>query len=292
MKNDFSEFRQYPHKFFIPSVSINFPYFCKKIFKMAFGVCVLSVIPVRSEPSDKSEMVTQLLFGELFEISETSGSWLKIVSLFDSYPGWIDSKQCKRLSEPEADQLKSLKSYVASDMVQLLFNKSAKTNIPILIGSSLPGLKDNNMTIAGDDYGFDSEFIDPAIPTTPINIKETALQFINSPYLWGGRTPFGIDCSGLTQLVMKICGINIPRDAAQQASTGRTVDFISEVQAGDLAFFENSEEQIVHTGIFINEQMLIHSSGFVRIDAIDHEGIFNLTAQRYTHKLKLIKRFI
>ncbi len=259
---------------------------------MAFGICVLSVIPVRYEPSDRSEMVTQLLFGELFEIIETSGSWLKIMIHFDSYEGWIDSKQCKRLSEPEVEHLKSFKSYIAADMVQLLFNKTAKTNIPILIGSSLPGLQDTFMNIAGEDYIFDSEYIDPSLPVTGNTIKETALQFLNSPYLWGGRTPFGIDCSGLTQLVMKICGISIPRDAAQQALTGCTVDFISEVQAGDLAFFENQEEHIVHTGIFINEQMLIHSSGFVRIDAIDHEGIFNLSAQRYTHKLKLIKRYI
>ncbi len=259
---------------------------------MAFGICVLSVIPVRSEPSERSEMVSQLLFGELFEISETSGSWIRIVNLFDLYEGWIDSRQCKRLSEPEVEVLQALNTYIASDLVQLIYNKTTKTNIMVLMGSTFPGIINSELSIAGEDYVFENDYIDPRQKVDGNKVADIAMQYLHAPYLWGGRTPFGIDCSGLTQIVMKICGVKIPRDAAQQAQTGNTVDFISEVAPGDLAFFENADGEIIHTGIFINEQMIIHSSGFVRIDAIDHEGIYNRVAQRYTHKLKLIKRHI
>jgi gamma-D-glutamyl-L-lysine dipeptidyl-peptidase len=263
-----------------------------KKYKMASGICVISVIAVRSEPSDKAEMVSQLLFGELFEILETSGSWLNIRNLFDDYEGWIDAKQCKRLSQHEVEVITSFKTYIASDLVQLIDNKTTKTTFPILLGSALPGLIGTKMNIAAEDYEFDSDYVDPVKPSDGNKIAEVSLQYLNAPYLWGGRTPFGIDCSGLTQIAMKICGLKIPRDAAQQALTGTTIDFITEALPGDLAFFENADYQIIHAGILLNDHSIIHASGFVRIDAIDHEGIFNTTAQRYTHKLKLLKRYI
>jgi gamma-D-glutamyl-L-lysine dipeptidyl-peptidase len=259
---------------------------------MASGICVLSVIAVRSEPSDKAEMISQLLFGELFEIVETRGSWLNIINLFDEYEGWVDVKQCKRLSQHEVEILTSLKTYVTTDLVQLIFNKTTKTNFPILLGSSLPGLISTNMNIAGEDYEFEADYSEMVKPSNGNKIAEVAVQYLNTSYLWGGRTPFGIDCSGLTQIVMKICGVKIPRDAAQQALAGTTIDFINEAVPGDLAFFENADDQIIHTGILLNDHAIIHASGFVRIDSIDHEGIFNKTAQRYTHKLKLLKRYI
>ena len=259
---------------------------------MASGICVLSVIAVRSEPSEKAEMVSQLLFGELFEINDTSGSWLNISCMYDGYEGWIDAKQCKRLSQHEVELLTSTTTYIASDLVQLIYNKNTKTNYPILLGSSLPSLINRNMNIAGEDYFYESDYVDPVKLSDRKKIAEVALQYLNAPYLWGGRTPLGIDCSGLTQIAMKICGINIPRDSDQQASTGISIDFVTEALPGDLAFFENSDNQIVHTGILLNDRAIIHSSGFVRIDSIDHEGIFNATSQRYTHKLKLLKRYI
>ena len=258
---------------------------------MPSGICVLSVVPVRSEPNERAEMVSQLLFGELFEIMEATGCWLKIVMLFDRYEGWIEVKQCKRLSDPELELMQSLNTYVASDVVQLLYNKTTKINIPIVCGSSLPGLISSSMNIAGEEYEYESEYIDPLKFIDGKKISEVAMQYLNAPYLWGGRSPFGIDCSGFTQIVMKICGVNIPRDAAQQAQKGKTIDFISEALPGDLAFFENADNQIIHTGILLNERMIIHASGMVRIDSIDHEGIYNVVAQRYTHKLKLISRY-
>ncbi|NTW32657.1 MAG: C40 family peptidase, partial [Bacteroidetes bacterium] len=123
-------------------------------------------------------------------------------------------------------------------------------------------------------------------------IVENAYMYLDAPYLWGGRSPFGIDCSGFVQMVYKLIGIRLPRDASQQASQGTTINFLSEAVPGDIAFFDNEDGIIVHTGIIINNGQIIHASGRVRIDNLDHEGIFQVKTKKYTHKLRLIKRII
>ena len=117
-------------------------------------------------------------------------------------------------------------------------------------------------------------------------------MYLNSPYLWGGRSPFGIDCSGFTQMVFKLNGIKLPRDAYEQAEIGKTLNFIEETQKGDLAFFDNEEGKIIHTGIIIDKNKIIHSSGKVRIDNLDHYGIFNAETGKYSHNLRLIKKVV
>ena len=116
------------------------------------------------------------------------------------------------------------------------------------------------------------------------------MRYLNAPYLWGGRSPFGIDCSGFTQLVFKFAGIKLQRDAYQQGGQGSIINFIEEVQPGDLAFFSNDEGAIIHVGIMLKDNRIIHSSGKVRIDKIDHFGIYNAETKKHSHLLKLIKR--
>ena len=259
---------------------------------MTQGICILSVVPVHSEPSDKSEIVTQLLFGEMFHVTELIGSWLKISTVFDAYEGWIDRKQCCFLTADEFAGLNKDNSCVVTDIVQLIFNKTLNFYFPIVMGSSLPSLSEKSMTIAGYEYVYDSGCSNTSNKTNGAKITEYAKHYLNAPYMWGGKTPFGIDCSGFTQMVMKLCGIYISRDAAQQSVQGKAIDFISEAMPGDLAFFENNQNQIVHTGIILFNQKIIHASGKVRIDEIDHEGIFNNDLHCYTHKLRFIRRFI
>ena len=256
---------------------------------MKKGIVNQSLVAVRREPSESSEMINQLLFGETFTIIETYSSWLRIISINDSYEGWLDSKLTGLIPDDLALQHDNSKTSNA-----LFSAKIIGGNHPIRLcpGSSIYGY-DNGHFIAGrNSY----ECIESPFTESKMNINEElvriAKQFVNSPYLWGGRSPYGIDCSGLTQVVYKILGINIPRDAGQQVKKGETVDFITLVQPGDLAFFDNDEEMITHVGIIIDNGRILHSSGYVRIESLDHQGIFNLDTQKYSHKLRVIKRIL
>jgi len=257
---------------------------------MEFGICELSVIPLRSEPSDKSEMINQLLFGDLLIAQEKFKNWVEVRSVYDNYVGWIDLKQFRTLSESEFKNISSSKQCTALELVHLLVNKTKNIMIPIVFGSSLPGLNSGKFIINNEEFTYEGDMFSNSQNITSSHLIENALMFLNAPYLWGGRTPFGIDCSGFTQIVFKTCGIKLLRDASQQATQGELVNFLSEAKAGDLIFFDDEEENIIHVGIMISENKIIHSSGSVRIDTIDHNGIFNTELKKYTHNLRLIKK--
>lgn len=259
---------------------------------MEFGICNLSVIPLRSEPSDKSEMLNQILFGDLLITQEYYKNWVKIRSIYDNYEGWIDLKQFKALPEEEFKRISSSKQNTSLELVYLLVNKTKKSMTPIVFGSSLPELNSGEFQLNGEIFSFEGDTFSNNQKITKSQLIENARMLINAPYLWGGRTPFGIDCSGLTQIVFKTCGIKLLRDAAQQATQGELVNFLSEAKAGDLIFFDDDEENIIHVGILFSENKIIHASGKVRIDNIDHQGIYNTELEKYTHNLRLIKKII
>jgi gamma-D-glutamyl-L-lysine dipeptidyl-peptidase len=269
---------------------------------MEFGICLQSVIPVMSEPSHKAEMVTQVLFGELYRITRKENEWLRVRLTYDNYEGWIDQKQSVLLDEQEFLRLINADTPSSLDLVQLLSNETRGIITPILLGSSLPGFNDQKFSIAENHFSFDGLIADATIlemaqtsqerQKAKQTIVDDAMLYLYAPYLWGGRTPFGIDCSGLTQMVYKLKKIKLLRDAAQQATHGEPLNFISETEPGDLAFFDDEEGNIVHVGMMIEKSRIIHASGMVRIDTIDHEGIFSEEEKRYTHKLRVIKRII
>lgn len=261
---------------------------------MLYGISTLSVVPVRKEPSEKSEMLTQLLFGELLWILERQGNWLFTRTALDDYEGWVDIKQITQIGEDYFRYFNGRNSEVVLDLAAQLYDEKERRNILIPAGSSLPGIRGRVMGINGKRYvlaGETNRIILADRNALRRNLIETARRFMETPYLWGGRSPFGMDCSGFTQLVFKICGIRLRRDAAQQAVDGRNLSFISEAKPGDLLFFESTEGNIVHVGIILDEDHIIHASGKVRIDKVDQQGIFNAEFQRYTHKLRLIKSF-
>jgi cell wall-associated NlpC family hydrolase len=258
---------------------------------MNFGVCCLSVIPVRADVSDKSEMVSQLLFGETFSILSLSKGWAKIVIDHDSYEGWIDEKQIIPLSSNEHTQILSNPKYYSTDLVHAINQKNAHS-IPILPGSMLYSASASEFLLGDKTYSFDGQSIKADILPSIDKMKRNALLFLNSPYLWGGRTPFGIDCSGFVQIVARLSGISLPRDTRQQAEEGALINLISEAKPGDLAFFDNADGRIIHVGILLENTQIIHASGKVRIDTIDHQGIFREDTKRYSHQLRVIKRII
>jgi hypothetical protein len=269
---------------------------------MDFGICLQSVVPVRIEPTHRSEMVTQILFGELYRIMSMEDSWLRVNLVYDNYEGWIDQKQSFPLDEKEFIRLINADTPASLDLVQLLSNETRQSITPIPLGSSLPGIADHKFSVAKEFFSFEGLVADTGALETAVTLKDRqkakqkliddAMLYLNAPYLWGGRTPFGIDCSGLTQMVYKLKKIKLLRDAAQQATQGEPLNFISESEPGDLAFFDDEEGNIIHVGLMTDRYHIIHASGKVRIDIIDHEGIFNEDEKRYTHKLRVIKRII
>lgn len=252
-----------------------------------FGICNLAIVPVRSEPSDRSEIVTQLLFGEHIEILEHQNQWSRIKIQYDDYEGWVDSKQYQVISEANYNQLSNEAIILNADLIDYITSPD-NLLLPIPLGASLSFLNNNEINISNFDFeGTKTSGIKPK--SALIN---TAFMYLNAPYLWGGKTPFGIDCSGFTQMVYKLNGYKIHRDASQQALEGEPLSFIEESEAGDLAFFDNEEGNIIHVGIIMDNNYIIHASGKVRIDRLDHLGIYNPELNKHTHKLRVIKKII
>ena len=253
----------------------------------------LTVVPIRAAASHRSEIISQILFGECFEVLEKEDDWVKIKNLYDDYEGWTDEKQIVYLdSEYQKTEHFDIKLSNCFGVAVIKNQTDNKTFLPL--GASLPINKQGKVEIAQHIYDLESShhIIQTDVSTFKEHVLDIAKQFIDVPYLWGGRTHFGIDCSGFSQIVYKVCGIKIKRDAWQQAEQGKLVAFLSQAQTGDLAFFDNEEGKITHVGIMINNNLIIHASGRVKIDLIDDQGIFSSDLKRYSHKLRIIKRYI
>lgn len=257
---------------------------------MSFGICSLSIIPCRKEPASTSEMVTQLLFGETYTVVEDGEDWIHIKTNYDNYPCWISAKQHARLTDSEFKSLQI--TTLSSELVQVVNQSNNKSVFPITIGATLPNFINGKLKIGDSEFLFEGQTCDATIKKTVKELKDTAYLFLNAPYLWGGRSPFGIDCSGFTQLVYKLNGYQLPRDASQQVEMGTPLSFVEEAEAGDLAFFDNEEGNIVHVGMILENQQIIHASGCVRIDKFDHYGIFHSDNKKYSHMLRVIKKII
>lgn len=237
---------------------------------MRYGICKLSVVPMRKDASHTSELVSELLFNDIYKIIEESDEWLKIQCMYDTYEGWIRKLQHHEITDNEYKEYISKEKYIV--------------NTPIVYYDDLV-------------LSFGSKVFENIEGTIPLSknydsdvLIESAFKMMNVPYRWGGKSIMGIDCSAFVQLCAKIAGYKLPRDASQQYEFGDTISNLSEAQAGDIAFFENKSHRIIHVGILLSKNMIIHASGKVRIDRIDETGIFNNELNQYTHYLCKIKR--
>ena len=239
-----------------------------------FGICHLNIIPLRKEKTSKSELVSQLLYGDLFTILKEEDNWYYVEILDDNYNGWINYSQLKKISEKDFKKLQKIKTEFLHNISTEIETSSGK--MIISIGSKISYCDFLNHKLIKD---FKNEVC---------SIEETARKYLNTPYLWGGKTNSGIDCSGFTQMVFKLNNIELKRDAYQQAQQGKEIK-LNCAKEGDLVFF--GENKITHVGILINNNEVIHAFGKVRIDKINENGIINNENKELSHRLICTKTF-
>ena len=255
---------------------------------MKYAGCCVPLCALRSEPSHKSEMISQLLFGECCTLLEYGkDNWVRIKCKYDDYEGWC---QQSNIVEIDKDNFLNADKRLTDDWVNEVDYNGHNMHVPL--GSSLTSLNHGKAFWRKNSVQYSGKIWKPeGVKITPKLIKQISFRYLNTTYLWGGRSVFGIDCSGFSQMVYKFLHVPLPRDARYQAEKGETVKSLKEAVCGDLAFFDNEEGRITHVGIILNPHEIIHSSGKVRMDKIDNEGITNSDTKVRTHILKVIKRY-
>lgn len=254
-----------------------------------FGVCRLNLVSVRSAPEDRADQVTQLLFGDDYEVIEEKSKWVKIRNQFDQYEGWISRKQHHEISMEYFQYLNQAEFKITTDLTSsILYNKHPVT---ILMGSVIP-ISTSELFKMEEQFAFNGEAKSLGQKRDFDFMKVIANRYMRAPYQWGGKSPFGIDCSGFIQMVFKICGFALARDTTQQSKQGKPVKSFDLSQPGDLLFFKADSSKISHVGIKWDHERIIHASGEVRIDYVNEEGILHTEQKIYTHQLVSIRRVL
>ena len=251
---------------------------------MTYAICSVSVAPIRKEAAHRSEMTSQLLFGEAVEIISTDKEWLQVRCIHDGYEGYLTEHL---VTEAEQYTAASPAQYVTTGLLNGL-EKSGET-IPVPMGCSLPGFEAQSKNL-WNGFRYAGTYRDTKSGYTIHDLHTILKPWLHAPYLWGGRSFLGVDCSGFVQTAFKILGIQLLRDAWQQAGQGSAVATLQNSRAGDLAFFQNENGRIVHVGFVLEDQRIMHAAGKVRIDTLTEKGIIQPGSGKQTHTFHSLRR--
>lgn len=255
---------------------------------MEYAICFVPNNPLRVDHDECSEMLTELLFGEACTVTESWGNWSKIINKAEGYVGWVTTKMLTEVSKEYFDAYEPAEQRVLTTLFSQAVNETTGEKMLLTGGSLLPEYQeDGTFRVKNDRFRINPADAQPLTES----LLDTALRFLNTPYLWGGKNAMGMDCSGLTQVVMRMHGIHILRNASHQVTQGELVSFLSDAQPGDLAFFDHADGKISHVGMVAEKGYIIHCSGSVHIDKLDDQGIYSKELNKYTHDLRLIKRY-
>lgn len=258
--------------------------------RMKFGYCALSCIPVRKTPDLVSEMISQVLFAESFEVLETQSRYLRVRLAYDNYEGWIDSRQVTALSDRDFEWLQDDGHHaIAADPMCAASN--GKRSLSLVRGTRLPGYGDGKFVLPDETW-----WCRGAVHQKPHldleDFQETVGAYEHTPYLWGGRSSYGIDCSGLVQMAYGAFGVKLPRDSSQQRECGQAIEALFDTKPGDLAFFGSSLDGSSHVGIVMPDQRIMHASASVRLDPLHSDGIHHAETDELTHVFKCYRRVV
>ena len=273
---------------------------------MVRGIALHSIIPLRSEPAESAEQLTQMLFAETCDIAEEKDRWKRVLLHGDGQSGWVDAKMLTPLSNQEYSAFRaSLREALVRLPLTYAVSENNGQTIPLTAGTRLPDYREGRFKVLGVPFRIDPQAVAPApLLLTPENLTETIRFFLNVPYLWGGKNALGMDCSGFSQVILSLFGIHLPRNASEQAREGQEVQSLDEAQAGDLAFFDHADlhparTHISHVGILLDKERIVHCSGRVKVERIDSRGIYAAEIRdkdhptgQYTHHPACIRRFV
>lgn len=253
---------------------------------MEYAICTVPAAPLRKEDAHRTEMTSQILFGETVQVLEQKGEWFRVRGIYDDYEGWLTHHLIEEIAENMAT---AEVCFTASEMVNYAFKDNQQIIIPL--GASLTGYEKEERTLWSDNIQYKGAFANFDEVADANRLEQIARMWLNAPYLWGGKTLMGVDCSGFVQTTCKVAGIKLKRDAWQQATQGEPVNNLAETQKGDIAFFQNDNGRVTHVGILLDNNKIIHASGKVRIDNLDEQGITNVDSGARTHTFHSIRRF-
>jgi gamma-D-glutamyl-L-lysine dipeptidyl-peptidase len=254
-----------------------------------FGICRQAIIPVRVAPQHTSELVSQLLFGDSYEVHEASPHkhWLFIRVTGDQIEGWIDLRQHHAITPEYLDQINQADYKITTDVTSVILYK--KSPLTIVMGSIVP-ISSSDLFKTDEQFAFNGEAKSLSQRRDFEFLKFVASRYINAPYCWGGKSPFGIDAGGLVQMVFRIAGYSVLRHPDQQSASGKKVKSIGDALPGDLALFADAKGRITHSGIVLEDEKIIHAWGRVRIDHLHEEGIMDVDTKILSHQLFGLRR--